>query len=108
VFLHVVVPGTAERSYGIHVARLAGLPAPVIRRAESVLHLIESGADGGAIKRPLNELPLFSAVSAMPAQAAPGPSPLEPLAEMLAETDPDALTPRDALDLLYRLRQLLP
>ncbi len=108
VFLHTVIPGAAERSYGIHVARLAGLPAPVIARAEAVLKIIEAGGDGRALKRPLDDLPLFTAAPPMPPLSVQEPSPLEPLGALLADTDPDALTPRAALDLLYRLRQMLP
>jgi DNA mismatch repair protein MutS len=108
VFLHGVVPGVAEKSYGIHVARLAGLPNPVIRRAEAVLRLIESSSDARGLKRPMDDLPLFSAAPPVPPVSVKEPSPLEPLGNLLADTDPDALTPRDALDLLYRLRQMLP
>jgi DNA mismatch repair protein MutS len=107
VFLHEVAPGAAERSYGIHVARLAGLPPPVIRRAESVLRQIESGGDGAIPKRTMDELPLFSAASALPPEPA-APSPFEPIAALLAEHDPDSLSPREAHELLYRLRGLLP
>jgi DNA mismatch repair protein MutS len=108
VFLHGVVPGAAERSYGIHVARLAGLPAPVLKRAEAVLKVIESGGDARALKKPVDDLPLFSRTIAPPPASPAAPSPLEPLAALLAETDPDALTPRDALELVYRLRRMLP
>jgi len=108
VFLHEVVPGAAERSYGIHVARLAGLPAPVIRRAEAVLRVIESGASAGALKQRVDDLPLFSAMPPMPPLAVKEPSPLEPLAALLGETEPDSLTPRAALELVYRLRGMLP
>jgi DNA mismatch repair protein MutS len=108
VFLHAVVAGAAERSYGIHVAKLAGLPAPVIRRAEAVLKVIESGGDSRVLKRQVDDLPLFSAAPPVPPVSVKEPSPLEPLADLLAETDPDALTPRDALELVYRLRRMLP
>jgi DNA mismatch repair protein MutS len=107
VFLHGVVPGAAERSYGIHVARLAGLPPPVIRRAEAVLKVIESGGAAGALRQRIDDLPLFAAVQT-PSLSVEEPSPLEPLAELLAETDPDSLAPREALDLVYRLRGMLP
>ena len=105
VFLHEVGAGAAERSYGIHVGKLAGLPPPVVRRAEAVLRTLESSDGNGLGKRRPDDLPLFSAVPLTPE---PAPSPLEPLAALLAETDPDALTPRQAHDLLYKLRQLLP
>jgi DNA mismatch repair protein MutS len=108
VFLHTVVPGAAERSYGIHVAQLAGLPPPVIRRAEAVLRVIEASGDGRNLKRPIDDLPLFSAAPPTPPAKVEEPSPYEPLGTLLAETDPDSLTPRDALELLYRLRQMLP
>ena len=108
VFLHEVAPGAADRSYGIHVARLAGLPKPVIRRAEEVLKVLESGSHGTALSRLVDDLPLFSSATARapaPAAEPSGPSPLE---EALRASDPDALTPREALDLVYRLRTLLP
>ena len=108
VFLHGVVPGVAEKSYGIHVARLAGLPNPVIRRAEAVLKLIETSGNGRGLKPAMDDLPLFSAAPPVPPVSVKEPSPLEPVGHLLAETDPDALTPRDALELLYRLRQMLP
>jgi DNA mismatch repair protein MutS len=108
VFLHTVVPGAAERSYGIHVARLAGLPGPVVKRAEAVLKTIETGGKSGAPKRSVDDLPLFSQAPPQPPAPVAAPSPLEPLAALLAETDPDALTPRAALDLIYQLRRMLP
>ena len=102
VFLHEVGPGTADRSYGIHVARLAGLPAAAVERAESVLHILESGEQAGALARLADDLPLFAA--ARPSAPAPrGPSPAEAL---LAEVNPDALSPKEALELIYRLKGL--
>ncbi|RMD63121.1 MAG: DNA mismatch repair protein MutS, partial [Alphaproteobacteria bacterium] len=105
VFLHEVAPGVADRSYGIHVARLAGLPPAVVARAEEVLRLLEQGEQAGALTRLADDLPLFSAV-AVPrtAPAAGAPSPLE---ARLADINPDELTPRAALELLYELRALL-
>ncbi|WP_114392303.1 DNA mismatch repair protein MutS [Oleisolibacter albus] len=107
VFLHEVAAGTADRSYGIHVARLAGLPASVVTRAEQVLHLLETGEQGSAVARLAEDLPLFSAAArATPAaQAAP---PAESAVESALKTiNPDELTPRQALDALYRLRGLM-
>jgi DNA mismatch repair protein MutS len=105
VFLHEVAPGTADRSYGIHVAKLAGLPAAVTGRAEEVLQLLEKGEQGGALARLADDLPLFrAAVHRTTPEPAAGPSPLEAL---LREVRPDELTPREALDLLYRLKSLL-
>ncbi|MCH8808521.1 MAG: DNA mismatch repair protein MutS, partial [Proteobacteria bacterium] len=105
VFLHEVAPGAADRSYGIHVARLAGLPAAVIARAEEVLGILEQGEQAGTLARLAEDLPLFSAARPpAPEQAAPGPSALE---ARLAEINPDDLTPKTALELLYELRGLL-
>ena len=103
VFLHEVGPGTADRSYGIHVAKLAGLPKSVTARAEEVLEILEKGEQGGALVRLADDLPLFSAARR---RAEPAP-PVESAAEsFLRETRPDELTPREALDLLYRLKAL--
>jgi DNA mismatch repair protein MutS len=107
VFLHEVVPGSADRSYGLHVAKLAGLPAAVVARAERVLEGLETGDKAKAVASLADDLPLFSAMASIPAAAGPapegasGPSPAD---EMLAEVNPDALTPREALDLIYRLK----
>ena len=70
VFLHEVAPGAADRSYGIHVAKLAGLPPPVVARAEEVLETLESGEQGGALTRLAEDLPLFAAARAARAAAA--------------------------------------
>jgi DNA mismatch repair protein MutS len=103
VFLHEVGPGTADRSYGIHVARLAGLPKTVTARAEEVLEVLEKGEQGGALARLADDLPLFSA-----ARRRVEPPPPESAAEaLLRQTRPDELTPREALDLLYRLKALV-
>ncbi len=103
VFLHEVAAGAADRSYGIHVAKLAGLPAAVLRRAEEVLALLEKGEQSGALARLAEDLPLFSATRA----AAPAPPPPSPLEAALQRISPDELAPRQALDLLYQLKSLL-
>ncbi len=103
VFLHEVAPGAADRSYGIHVAKLAGLPPAVIARAEEVLELLEQGEQAGALARLADDLPLFAA-TAKQAPPATRPSPLE---SALSAINPDELTPKAALELLYRLRALL-
>ena len=105
VFLHKVKAGAADRSYGIQVAKLAGLPKSVTKRAGEVLTLLEK-SDGKAGDRAamLNELPLFAAArpkSHIPGQA--GPSPAE---EALAAINPDELTPKAALETLYKLKDL--
>jgi DNA mismatch repair protein MutS len=103
VFLHEVGPGTADRSYGIHVGKLAGLPKSVTTRAEEVLEVLEKGEQGGALARLADDLPLFNAARRR-AEATPSESPAESL---LRETRPDELTPREALELIYRLRALV-
>ena len=100
VFLHEVAPGAADRSYGIHVARLAGLPEAVLTRAEAVLAVLEQGEKASAAARLANDLPLFQA---RPAPALPDPPP-NPLRARLAAINPDELTPRDALEFVYALR----
>jgi DNA mismatch repair protein MutS len=102
VFLHEVVPGAADRSYGIHVAKLAGLPQAVIARAESVLRALEDGREGHRPLARIDDLPLFSAAGAT---AAPARNAIE---DRLAAIEPDALAPREALELLYELKRLLP
>ncbi|HEY6335122.1 MAG TPA: DNA mismatch repair protein MutS [Alphaproteobacteria bacterium] len=105
IFLHEVTPGAADRSYGIHVAQLAGLPAAVIARAEQVLATLEKGEQAGALATLADDLPLFSMAQARPAaRSRTGPSPIE---ESLATMHPDELTPKAALELLYRLKGML-
>jgi DNA mismatch repair protein MutS len=102
VFLHEVARGAADRSYGLAVAKLAGLPAPVLARARSVLAKLEEGrAATGGIAAGLDDLPLFAAA----AQEA-APSARDPVAAALAEVDPDALSPKEALELVYRLKRI--
>jgi DNA mismatch repair protein MutS len=102
VLLHEVAPGPADRSYGLAVARLAGLPPAVLSRAKAVLGRLEAGkAKTGGIAAGLDDLPLFAAT------AEPDPPPADPLREALGAIDPDALSPREALDTLYRLMRLV-
>ena len=100
VLLHEVADGAADRSYGIAVAKLAGLPPAVVSRAKSVLAKLEAGRDAtGGIAAGLDDLPLFAAA----AEPEHGP---DPLTAALGGIDPDSLTPREALDALYRLKRL--
>ena len=100
VLLHEVADGAADRSYGIAVAKLAGLPPSVVARAKSVLAKLEAGRDAtGGIAAGLDDLPLFAAAN----ETEPAP---DALAAMLAAIDPDSLTPREALEALYRLKKL--
>ncbi len=108
VFLHEVATGAADRSYGIHVGQLAGLPPVVITRAEQVLESLEQGDQSTAITKMVDDLPLFQALTETQrpsgrAQNAVGPSPLE---VTLDSVNPDELTPREAQDLLYKLKDL--
>ena len=103
VFLHEVAVGAADRSYGIHVAKLAGLPQAVVSRAEEVLAILEKGEQSGALTRLADDLPLFSAARTAP-PTAPQRSAIE---GALAEIQPDGLTPREALELLYKLKALV-
>ena len=102
VFLHEVAEGAAGRSWGVHVAELAGVPAPVVRRAAALLTALEKHGGPLGAGAPLGELPLFAATET--------PSSPEPdaLASALAAMDPDQMTPRDALDALYRLKTQFP
>ncbi len=109
VFLHEVASGAVDRSYGIHVAKLAGLPPTAIRRAEQVLGALEGGEKADAVSRLADDLPLFSTAVRQAdagASAGPGPAP-NPLAEALNDVNPDTLTPKEALELLYRLKGLV-
>ena len=104
VFLHEVAEGAAGRSWGVHVAELAGVPRPVVRRAAALLTMLEKQHTPLAMEA----LPLFAAVAAVNDEDAPETPPDDVLRRALIEIDPDQLTPREALDALYRLKALLP
>ena len=106
IFLHEVRKGAADRSYGVQVARLAGLPESVIERARVVLDALEKGErEGGSAQKALvDDLPLFSATATQAPQAAPKKA--SPVEERLSWVHPDELTPKDALDLIYDLKSL--
>jgi DNA mismatch repair protein MutS len=104
IFLHEVGAGAADRSYGIQVARLAGLPPEVVARAGEVLALLERSEEASERKALIDDLPLFAAAPRSAAPPSPrGPSEVE---RLIDATLPDELTPREALDLLYRLKAL--
>ena len=112
IFLHQVIDGAADRSYGVHVARLAGLPAAVISRAQALLAEMEAGGHGVIDAGKLAaDLPLFehdfSADTAMVAQATAQVAAEDALRARLAAANPDLMAPREALDLVYELRELL-
>ncbi len=100
IFLHEAGPGPADRSYGVQVAKLAGVPASVVARARDVLERLERDAAGPAN---LDDLPLFAATTVAAGERA-GPSAAE---EALRVMDPDGMSPREAMDALYRLKGLL-
>ena len=97
VFLHEIQPGPASRSYGVQVARLAGMPAAVLNHARHALQALESGAQDARAQVDLFAPP--------PEAEATGPTAVE---AALAQINPDALSPREALDALYSLQRLLP
>lgn len=96
IFLHEVTAGAADRSYGVHVGRLAGLPEAVVRRADEILKTLEAEEGKSTCTRLGDDLPLFRDPA-----VAQKPSAVDAL---LDETHPDALTPRTALELIYRLK----
>lgn len=102
VFLHEVIPGAADRSYGVQVAKLAGLPASAVARAKAVLSKLEKGQGSGK-PLALDDLPLFAITSPI----AHEPPPKSAIEEAITDLDPDSLTPREALDLVYALKRML-
>ena len=102
-FLHEIEPGPASRSFGVQVARLAGMPASLLRHARAALEGLEAER---VARQPQIDLFAAPAPSAEPASTAPAAVPDAALASALADIDPDMLTPREALDALYRLKAL--
>ncbi|MGO4833619.1 DNA mismatch repair protein MutS, partial [Rhizobiaceae sp. 2RAB30] len=92
-------------SYGVQVARLAGLPEAVVQRAREVLHQLEEGETSGKAERLVDDLPLFSAAIRKEAAAAKPAKP-DLVGDALGQLNPDEMTPREALDALYRLKGL--
>ncbi|MBT5185653.1 MAG: DNA mismatch repair protein MutS [Kordiimonadaceae bacterium] len=112
IFLHEVAHGSADRSYGIQVAKLAGLPAVVVERATQVLHSLEQGgsegqgvAQGQKMQTLSDDLPLFSAVQEKVTSVTNEPSDLE---KAMDDLKPDELSPKEALERLYQLKELMP
>jgi DNA mismatch repair protein MutS len=102
IFLHEVAAGTADRSYGVHVAKLAGLPPAVISRAEQVLEILENTKNPMAPGKTMGDLPLFSSIPKEPPKAK-----TSPVHDALKEFDPDTMSPKEALDALYALKNKL-
>lgn len=103
IFLHEVVPGVAERSYGLQVARLAGLPSGVVTRAGAILKGLEKSERDRPTRARIDDLPLFAGLGAPDPE--PPPAPEDGLGRLVDELDPDAMSPREALDALYRLKR---
>jgi len=109
VFLHEVGAGAADQSYGVQVAKLAGLPSSVIERARNVLQALESGDMSKRARELIDDLPLFSNLLHAPT---PAPQRREEelkqqrIIELLNDINPDELSPRQALDRLYQLKDL--
>jgi len=105
IFLHEVRKGAADRSYGVQVARLAGLPLAVVERARVVLEALETGErEGGSKKMLIDDLPLFRAAPAMAAKPAVRASAVE---TRLRDVLPDEMSPKEALSLIYELAKIL-
>ena len=110
VFLHRVIMGAADRSYGIQVAKLAGLPKAVIKRANEVLNVLENkNQKSGGINQ-LEDLPLFSMElpeNEEETEETAKPNPIgDKLQDELSNLNPDELTPKNALDMLYKLKAI--
>jgi DNA mismatch repair protein MutS len=112
IFLHEVGAGSADRSYGIQVAKLAGLPAVVVERATQVLHSLEQGGEGGQgvaqgqkMAALSDELPLFSTIQAKISAPLAEPSKVD---KEMSTINPDELSPKEALELIYHLKGLMP
>ncbi|GAA5625771.1 DNA mismatch repair protein MutS [Brucella sp. NBRC 12953] len=106
VFLHEVAKGAADRSYGVQVARLAGLPEAVVNRARDVLHQLEAGETSGKADKLIDDLPLFSVVLQQEKPKPQAAAKDSELAKAVAAISPDELTPREALELVYKLKEL--
>ena len=100
VFLHEIVAGAADRSYGIYVAKLAGLPSAVIARAEEVLSILEQGEQSCSLTGLADNLPLFDKANYKPLSKI-----LSPIESAIGDVDPDQITPREALELIYQLKR---
>ena len=103
IFLHEVIDGAADRSYGIHVAKLAGLPNVAIKRAEQVLDSLEHDKKNANIKELANDLPLFASLKEKEEEK----TIQSPVTQALENINPDNLSPREALEELYKLKEML-
>jgi DNA mismatch repair protein MutS len=108
VFLHEVAEGAAGRSWGVHVAELAGVPAPVVRRAASLMAAMEKQGGPLAASASLRALPLFAASTSQDEAETQKDTETSPLLDALRDINPDTMTPKQALDALYHLKTLSP
>ena len=106
LFMHEVLDGAADRSYGIHVAKIAGLPELTVKRAEQVLELLEEEKQSKILTAVEDELPLFNVLKSSVAEATIE-QPKSAVEEELRVIDVDSLSPREALDKLYELKEKL-
>ncbi|MFZ9501717.1 MAG: MutS-related protein, partial [Beijerinckiaceae bacterium] len=107
VFLHEVARGAADRSYGIQVARIAGLPKDVVERAQTLLAELEAGDRRRPMAEIVNDLPLFAAAPIQTAASVAASPQANALREALEALDPDEMSPRDALEAIYALKKRL-
>lgn len=103
IFLHEVIKGAADQSYGVHVAKLAGLPSPVIVRARQVLEQLQKSETSGTLAKLADDLPLFSSV-VQDAEKEEKSDNMDVLKTLIDDADPDAMSPRDALEWIYKLK----
>ena len=106
IFLHEVIDGAADRSYGIHVAKLAGLPKLVVKRAEQVLDSLEHSDKSTYITKMIDDLPLFAVVQKKMEEKEEREEEM-PLVKAVKELNPDDYSPKEALEKLYELKELL-
>jgi len=107
VFLHEVVPGAADRSYGIQVAKIAGLPPAVVERAQVILGELEASERQAPVQKLIDDLPLFAPRRPEPAPATATPVHDDAVRKLLASIDPDDMSPRAAHEAIYALKAAL-
>ncbi|TYC54035.1 DNA mismatch repair protein MutS [Rhodobacterales bacterium] len=106
IFLHEIVPGAADRSYGIQVAKLAGLPPSVVERSKQVLSQLEEQDRRSPTETLIDELPLFASLAQTAPRGGAAAAEPDPVLQSLNDINPDDMTPREALEALYRLKTL--
>lgn len=108
IFMHEVIKGSADRSYGIHVAKLAGVPENVLKRAEQVLEKLEAGEQKSAVTTELaDDLPLFAVVGVKEKEQKNQNNDISKIEKEVKDVNPDDMTPKEAMDFVYKLCSLL-